>query len=74
MTSGSLPRRKADSGSTRTVRRDGGGFDSPAAEMLANQIEIASQTAIGLPQTAVDAAIFERPKYSTRQSRNRKQI
>jgi len=34
MTSGSLPRTNADSSRKRTVLRDGGGFASPAAEML----------------------------------------
>ena len=42
--------------------------------MLANQIEVASETTIGSSQTPIDTPVLERPEDPARQCRNRKQI
>src|SRR5205085_1788084 len=42
---------------------------TPITQVLTNQIEIAPEPAIGSPQTPIDAAVLERAKDSTRESR-----
>src|SRR5438105_10251905 len=44
-----------------------------AAQVLANQIEIASKTTIGSSQTPIDAPVLQGPEDPARQGRNRKQ-
>src|SRR5437764_15475809 len=45
----------------------------PAAQVFANQIEIASETTIRSSQTPIDAPVLEGPENSARQRRDRKQ-
>src|ERR1700694_4033201 len=45
----------------------------PATQVFADQIEVARQTSIGAPQSAIDAGVFECAEDSARELRNGKQ-